>query len=53
MVPALADELFRLGDEVCRACGKGGHTVIAGIPRRLVPCDGLPTVIPPLCTPER
>ena len=40
-------------DEVCRVCGRGGHTAIAGIPRRLVPCDGLPTVIPPLRTPDR
>jgi hypothetical protein len=40
-------------DEVCRACGKGGHTAIAGIPPRLVPCDELPTLIPSPRIPDR
>ena len=28
-------------NEVCRVCGKANHTVVAGLPPRLFPCDAL------------
>jgi hypothetical protein len=33
--------------EVCRFCGSGTHTVLAGIPHRLVPCDDLRELLNP------
>ena len=40
-------------DEACRVRGRSTHTAVPAIPRRLMPCEGLPMVIPPLRTPER
>jgi hypothetical protein len=30
--------------EVCRVCGRSSHTVVTGLPPRLLPCDGIRAV---------
>jgi hypothetical protein len=38
-------------DAACRVCGKGGHDWVPDVPPRLVPCDGLTKVMPPVPEP--